>query len=152
MIFGHFIDFGHFPIEIPIVVGKNYLHGKEWSESKNKNSSEICEQSRTTWQHAQSKIPNFVKIRITLLHQLLLNINLVGFFIKSNLAALLDNLQVIQFVSPKHVPAKLMASSTNQMATGSVKSNLPWKMVWQIFAILFCRKIHYMFMIYNHVL
>ena len=90
VIFGHLIDFGHFPIEIPIVVEKNNLIGKERSQSKNKNSTEICEQSRTTWQHAQSKIPNFVKIRITLLHQLLLNINLVGFFIKSNLAALLD--------------------------------------------------------------
>ena len=31
VIFGHFIDFGHFPIEIPIEVEKNYLHGKESS-------------------------------------------------------------------------------------------------------------------------
>ena len=31
VIFGHFIDFGHFPIEIPIVVEKNYHHGKERS-------------------------------------------------------------------------------------------------------------------------
>ena len=59
VIFGHFIDFGHFPIEIPIAVGKNYLHGKERSQSKNKNSSEICEQSRSTWQHAQFKMSNF---------------------------------------------------------------------------------------------
>ena len=58
-IFGHFSDFGHFLIEIPIEVEKNYLHGKERSKSKNKNSSEICEHSRTTWQHAQFKIINF---------------------------------------------------------------------------------------------
>ena len=44
MILGHFIGFGHFPIEIPIEVEKNYLHGKEMSQSKNKNSFEICEQ------------------------------------------------------------------------------------------------------------
>ena len=31
VIFSHFIDFGHFPIEIPIEVEKNYLHGKERS-------------------------------------------------------------------------------------------------------------------------
>ena len=31
VIFGHFIDFGHFPIEIPIEVEKKYLHGKEMS-------------------------------------------------------------------------------------------------------------------------
>ena len=31
VIFGHFIDFGHFPIEIPTEVGKKYLHGKERS-------------------------------------------------------------------------------------------------------------------------
>ena len=29
--FGHFIDFGHFPIEIPIEAEKNYHHGKERS-------------------------------------------------------------------------------------------------------------------------
>jgi hypothetical protein len=66
VIFGHFIDFGHFPIEIPTEVGKKYLHGKERSQSKNKNSFEICEQNATTWQHAKFKILNFVKIRITL--------------------------------------------------------------------------------------
>ena len=36
VIFCHFIDFGHFPIEIPIEVEKNYLHERERSESKNK--------------------------------------------------------------------------------------------------------------------
>ena len=55
MIFGHFIDFGHFPIEIPIEVKKKYLHG-------NKNSFEICQQNAKTCQHAKFKISNFVKI------------------------------------------------------------------------------------------
>ena len=40
VIFGHFIDFGHFPIEIPIEAEKKYPNGKERSYSKNKNSSE----------------------------------------------------------------------------------------------------------------
>ena len=48
VIFSHFIDFGHFPIEIPIVVEKNYGQRKEWSYSKNKKCSEICEQNGTT--------------------------------------------------------------------------------------------------------
>ena len=29
VIFGHLIDFGHFPIEIPIEAERNYHHGKE---------------------------------------------------------------------------------------------------------------------------
>ena len=53
MIFGHFIDFGHFPIEIPIEVKKNYGQGKEWSYNQNKKSSEICEQNGTTWNHVE---------------------------------------------------------------------------------------------------
>ena len=31
VILGHFNDFGHFPIEIPIEVKKNYGQRKEWS-------------------------------------------------------------------------------------------------------------------------
>ena len=31
VIFGHYIDFGHFPIEIPIEAKKDYHHGKERS-------------------------------------------------------------------------------------------------------------------------
>ena len=53
----------HFSIKIPIKVKKNYIHGKERSKSKNKNSSEISEQNATTWKHAKFKILNFVKIR-----------------------------------------------------------------------------------------
>ena len=45
MIFDHFIDFGHFPIEIPTEAEKKYPHGKERSQSKNKNSSETSEPS-----------------------------------------------------------------------------------------------------------
>ena len=42
------IDFCHFLIEIPIVIEKNYGQRKEWSYSKNKKCSEICEQNGTT--------------------------------------------------------------------------------------------------------
>ena len=41
MIFGHFIDFGHFPIEIPIEAEKFYGQQKEGSHIKNKNCFEI---------------------------------------------------------------------------------------------------------------
>ena len=47
-ILGHISDFGHFPIEIPIEVKKNYGQRKEWSYNKNKKCSEICEQNGTT--------------------------------------------------------------------------------------------------------
>ena len=40
MIFGHFIDFGHFPIEIPIEAEKFYGQQKEGSYIKNKNCFE----------------------------------------------------------------------------------------------------------------
>ena len=40
MIFGHFIYFGHFPIEIPIEAEKYYHHGKELSYRENKMCSE----------------------------------------------------------------------------------------------------------------
>ena len=40
VIFGHFIDFGHFPIEIPIEAEKFYGQQKEGSYIKNKNCFE----------------------------------------------------------------------------------------------------------------
>ena len=48
VILGHFNDFGHFPIEIPIEVKKNYGQRKEWSYNEIKKCSEICEQNGTT--------------------------------------------------------------------------------------------------------
>jgi len=59
VIFGHFIYFGHFPIEIPIEAEKNYHHGKELSYRENKMCSETSEAMRTTWEHAQSDLKNF---------------------------------------------------------------------------------------------
>ena len=57
MIFGHFIDFGHFPIEakkeVPTWEGEVV--------SKNKNISETSEQSGKTWEHAKFNILNFLK-------------------------------------------------------------------------------------------
>ena len=41
MIFGHFIDFGHFPIEIPIEVGKMLGRAFQTCNLKNKNCSEL---------------------------------------------------------------------------------------------------------------
>ena len=67
MIFGHFIDFGHFPIEIPIEAEKFYGQQKEGSHIKNKTCFENQTPNGTTWNHVEIKIPNFVKIRITLL-------------------------------------------------------------------------------------
>ena len=46
--------------------GKKYPHGKEWSYSKNKKSSEKCMQNCTTWEHAKVQILNLTKIRVTL--------------------------------------------------------------------------------------
>ena len=66
MIFCCFIDFGHFLIEIPIEVQKNYGQRKEWSYSENKKCSEICEQNGTTWNHVEVEVSTFIKIRITL--------------------------------------------------------------------------------------
>ena len=40
--------------------------GKKGPRTKTKNSSENCEQSGLTWQHAKIKILNFVKLRIPL--------------------------------------------------------------------------------------
>ena len=59
VIFGNFIDFGHFPIEIPIEAEKTTTMGTKGLRAKNKNSSEICEQKRSTWEHAQFKMSNF---------------------------------------------------------------------------------------------
>ena len=67
MIFGHFIYFGHFPIEIPIEAEKIYHHGKELSYRENKMCSETSEAVGTIWEHAQKEFQNFLKIRITLL-------------------------------------------------------------------------------------
>ena len=58
MIFGHFIDFGHFPIEIPIEAKKNYRQQKEGSYIKNKNCFENRRPNGTTWNHVEIKIPN----------------------------------------------------------------------------------------------
>ena len=67
MIFGHFIYFGHFPIEIPIEAEKIYHHGKELSYRENKMCSETSEAVGTIWEHAQKEFQKFLKIRITLL-------------------------------------------------------------------------------------
>ena len=66
MIFGHFIYFGHFPIEIPIEAEKYYHHGKELSYRENKMCSETSEAVGTIWEHAQKEFQKFLKIRITL--------------------------------------------------------------------------------------
>ena len=66
VIFGHFIDFGHFPIEIPIEAEKFYGQQKEGSYIKNKNCVENRRPNGTIRNHVEIKIPNFVKIRITL--------------------------------------------------------------------------------------
>ena len=68
MIFGHFIYFGHFPIEIPIEAEKIYHHGKELSYRENKMCSETSEAVGTIWEHAQKEFQKFLKIRITLMH------------------------------------------------------------------------------------
>ena len=67
MIFGHFIYFGHFPIEIPIEAEKYYHHGKELSYRENKMCSETSEAVGTIWEHAEKEFQKFLKIRITLL-------------------------------------------------------------------------------------
>ena len=54
MIFGHFIDFGHFPIEIPIEAEKFYGKWKEVSYIKNKNCFGISEQNGATCMYVQS--------------------------------------------------------------------------------------------------
>ena len=69
MIFGHFIYFGHFPIEIPIEAEKIYHHGKELSYRENKMCSETSEAVGTIWEHAQKEFQKFLKIRITLVNQ-----------------------------------------------------------------------------------
>ena len=47
-IFGHFIDFGHFPIEIPIEAEKFYGQQKEGSYIKNKTCFENRRPNGTT--------------------------------------------------------------------------------------------------------
>ena len=46
---------------------KVYQHGKELSYRENKMCSETSEAVGTTWEHAQSEIQKFLKIRIPLL-------------------------------------------------------------------------------------
>ena len=58
---------------------KKYLHGKEWSKSENKNSSETSEAVRKTWQHAKFKILNFTKIRIPLMSYTPCKIEIISF-------------------------------------------------------------------------
>ena len=53
VIFGHFIDFGHFPIEIPIEAEKFYGQQKEGSYIKNKNCFENRRPNGTTWNHVE---------------------------------------------------------------------------------------------------
>ena len=65
--FGHFIYFGHVPIEIPIEAKKIYQHGKELSYRENKICSETSEAVGISWEHAQLKFQNFLKIRIPLI-------------------------------------------------------------------------------------
>ena len=45
---------------------KKYQHGKETSQSENKNCSETSEAMGTTWEHAKLDILKFIEIRITL--------------------------------------------------------------------------------------
>ena len=54
VIFGHFIDFGHFPIEIPIEAKKNYGQQKEGSYIKNKNCFENRRPNGTTFKPCRS--------------------------------------------------------------------------------------------------
>ena len=55
VIFGDFIDFGHFPIEIPIEAEKFYGQQKEGSYIKNKNCFENQRPNGTTWNHVEVK-------------------------------------------------------------------------------------------------
>ena len=54
-----FIDFGHFPIEIPIEAKKIYGKWKEGLYIKNKNSFEIREQNGTICRYVQVKKRKF---------------------------------------------------------------------------------------------
>ena len=60
MIFGHFIHFGHFTIEIPIEAEKSTDMGRRGQE-QNKNSFETSEPSGKTWEHAKLDILKKVK-------------------------------------------------------------------------------------------
>ena len=61
MIFGHFIDFGHFPIEIPIEAEKFYGQQKEGSHIKNKNCFENQTPNGTTWNHVEVEEMKFLE-------------------------------------------------------------------------------------------
>ena len=77
MIFGHFIYFGHFSIEITIEAEKIYHHGKELSYRENKMCSETSEVVGTIWEHAQKEFQKFLKIRITLAYHVQIEKNLI---------------------------------------------------------------------------
>ena len=63
----YLVDFGHFPIEIPIVVEKNYLHGKERSQSKNKKIV-LKSVSKVKQFGSMPNLKFFVNIRIILVY------------------------------------------------------------------------------------
>ena len=56
VIFGHFIDFGHFPIEIPIEAEKFYEQQKEGLYIKNKDCFENRRKNGTSWNQQVEKI------------------------------------------------------------------------------------------------
>ena len=61
MIFVHFIDFSHFPIEIPIDAEKSTHMGRKGRSEKTKTVLKPVNQVAKTWEHAKSNILNFVK-------------------------------------------------------------------------------------------
>ena len=61
MIFGHFIDSGHFPIEISIEAKKNYGQQKEGSYIKNKNCFENRRPNGTTWNQEEVEEIKFLE-------------------------------------------------------------------------------------------
>ena len=61
MIFGHFIVFGHFPIEIPIEPERRTHMERKGRRAKTKNDSGTSEPSSKTWEHAKFNILNFSK-------------------------------------------------------------------------------------------
>ena len=64
--FGHFIDFGHFPIEIPIEAEKLYGKWKEVSYSKIKTVLESVNKMEQLVGLSKAKFGSSLKIRITL--------------------------------------------------------------------------------------
>ena len=60
MIFGHFIDFGHFPIEIPIEVEKMLGRAFQTCNLKNKNCSELLLANGVGLERAPDEILTFI--------------------------------------------------------------------------------------------